>query len=181
MSVGVFGLGDFSHTLLILYATRALAPSLGMTMASSVAVGLYLVHNAFYAASAYVGGWLADRVRSRKLVLAAGYAIAAGMAGVLIAAPAHRWALGAAFALGGTFVGVVEALQDTLAAGMVSREQHGMAFGTMAAVNAVGDLGSSLLIGELWSFYSPAAGFAVAGALFLAGLLLLLGLRGSGR
>jgi dipeptide/tripeptide permease len=52
-----------------------------------------------------------------------------------------------------------------------------MAFGTMAAVNAVGDFGSSVLIGALWSAYSPTAGFAVAGALFFAGLILLLRLK----
>lgn len=177
VSVGVFGLGDFSHTLLILYATRALAPSLGMAAASSLAVGLYLVHNGFYAGSAYAGGWLGDQSGKRKLVLAGGYAVAAAMAAVLVTAPAERWALGVAFALGGTFVGVVEALQDTLAAEMVPPAQHGMAFGTMAAVNAVGDLGSSLLIGTLWSFYSPVAGFAVAGALFFLGMMLLFGTR----
>jgi hypothetical protein len=71
-------------------------------------------------------------------------------------------------------VGVEEALEDSIAADLVPREQHGMAFGTLAAVNAVGDFGSSLLIGLLWSAYSPAAGFAVAGALFLGGLALLL-------
>ena len=56
---------------------------------------------------------------------------------------------------------------------ILHRNKHGMAFGTMAAVNAVGDFGSSLIIGLLWSAYSPTAGFAVAGALFLAGLVLL--------
>jgi hypothetical protein len=72
------------------------------------------------------------------------------------------------------FVGVVEPMEDSLAAELVSPEQHGMAFGTLAAVNAVGDFGSSFLIGALWSLYSPVAGFAAAAALFLAGALLLL-------
>ena len=81
------------------------------------------------------------------------------------------------FVLAGMFVGIEEALEDSLAAELVPAEQHGMAFGTLAAVNAVGDFGSSLLIGVLWSAYSPTAGFAVAGGLFLAGLLLLLRLR----
>jgi dipeptide/tripeptide permease len=56
---------------------------------------------------------------------------------------------------------------------LVPHAQHGMAFGTLAAVNAVGDFGSSLLIGLLWSAVSPAAGFTAAGILFLAGLVLL--------
>src|SRR5271156_5561889 len=40
LGVGVFGAGDFSHTLLILYATRMLAPGHGMARAASIAVAL---------------------------------------------------------------------------------------------------------------------------------------------
>ncbi len=174
LAVGIFGLGDFSHTMLILYATRALAPRIGLALASTMAVGFYLLHNVFYAAFAYVGGWLSDRVRQRKIVLAGGFSLAIAMAVLMITGRSDRMILATIFALAGTFVGVNEALEDSIAAELVSREQHGMAFGTMAAVNAVGDFGSSLLIGLLWSAYSPAAGFAVAGALFLAGLVLLL-------
>jgi MFS family permease len=174
LAVGIFGLGDFSHTMLILYATRTLTPRVGLAAASTIAVGLYVLHNVFYAAFAYVGGWLSDRVRRRKIVLAGGYALAIAMALLLASELSDRLILAAIFALAGTFVGVNEALEDSMAAELVSTEQHGMAFGTMAAVNAVGDFGSSLLIGVLWSAYSPAAGFGVAGCLFLAGLLILL-------
>ena len=174
IAVGAFGLGDFSHTMLILYATRALAPRIGLAAASGVAIGLYLLHNVFYSASAYAGGWLGDHVPQRRLVLAAGYALAAAMAALLIFSPSHQWTLAIAFALAGMFVGVVEAMEDSLAAELVPPEQHGLAFGTMAAVNAVGDFGSSFLIGALWSAYSPAVRFAAAGGLFLIGLLLLL-------
>src|SRR5262249_41359783 len=38
--VGVFGAGDFSHTMLILYATRMLMPAHGTARAASLAVGL---------------------------------------------------------------------------------------------------------------------------------------------
>jgi MFS family permease len=185
VAVGVFGLGDFSHTMLILYATRTLAPEMGLAAASSVAVGLYLLHNIFYAAFAYLGGWLSDRATNRRLVLAGGFVTAIAMAALLVAGEVfghaggavvgtQRIGLAAVFALAGIFVGVNEALEDSIAASLVTREQHGMAFGTMAAVNAVGDFGSSVLIGALWSAYSPTAGFAVAGALFFAGLILLL-------
>ncbi len=128
----------------------------------------------FYAAFAYVGGWLSDHAPQRKIVLAGGFALAIAMAALMISGRSDRMILAAVFALAGTFVGVNEALEDSIAAELVSPEQHGMAFGTMAAVNAVGDFGSSLLIGLLWSAYSPTAGFAVAGVLFLAGLVLLL-------
>jgi hypothetical protein len=49
VAVGLFGSGDFAHTMLILLATQKLTPSLGAAKAASVAVGLYVVHNVFYA------------------------------------------------------------------------------------------------------------------------------------
>src|SRR5258708_8471981 len=51
LGVGVFGAGDFSHSLLILYATRMLTPDQGLARAASIAVGLYTLHNVFYAGS----------------------------------------------------------------------------------------------------------------------------------
>ena len=174
VAVGIFGLGDFSHTMLILYASQALTPSLGFAAASSIAIGLYLLHNVFYAAFAYLSGWLSDHVRHRRVVLAAGYALAIVMAALLVSGGSHIAILVAIFALAGIVVGVEEALEDSIAAELVPREQHGMAFGTLAAVNALGDFGSSLLIGLLWSAVSPAAGFAAAGVLFFVGLTLLL-------
>jgi len=76
VGVGVFGAGDFSHTMLILYASRMLAPEHGLARAASLAVALYTLHNVFSAASSYLSGWLSDHVPQRKFVLAAGYGLA---------------------------------------------------------------------------------------------------------
>jgi MFS family permease len=174
VACAVFGLGDFSHTMLILYASEKLTPTLGAAGAASAAISLYLVRNVFYAGFAYVGGWMSDRTSHPKVVLAGGYGIAAAMA-VVLAAGASSWiALATAFALAGVFTGVVEALQDSLAAAMVPKTQHGMAFGTLAAVNAAGDFASSIVVGALWSGMAPGAGFAVAGGLFIASAVLVL-------
>jgi MFS family permease len=176
-AVGVFGLGDFSQTLLILYATQKLTPELGAARASSIAVALYLVRNIFYAGFAYVGGWLGDHVPHRKLVLAGGYAVAFGMALLLAIGTPHLAVLVLVFSLGGVFTGVEEALEDSITAEIVPAPQRGMAFGTLAAVNAVGDFASSLLVGALWTAVSPSAAFATAGVLFAAGSVLVLRLR----
>jgi MFS family permease len=173
----VFGLGDFSHTMLILYATQKLTPSLGKTLAASAAIGLYLFHNVFYAGFAYVGGWLSDRASHRKIVLACGFAIAAAMAALLATGGAQRSILFAVFALGGTFTGVVEALEDSLTAFLVPKSQHGMAYGSLAAVNAIGDFASSAVIGALWTTVSPSIAFTVAGVLFVTAAFLVLRLR----
>ncbi|MGB2632578.1 MAG: MFS transporter [Candidatus Acidiferrum sp.] len=177
LGVGVFGAGDFSHTLLILYATRMLAPSKGMAAAASIAVGLYTLHNVFYAASAYLSGWVSDHVPHRKLVLAAGYALAGATAILLTAAPHQLWLLAGMFVLAGLYVGTEEALEDSLAAELIPKEQHGMAFGTLAAVNAVGDFLSSVVVGFLWSAVSIRAAFSFSAILFFLGAFIVLRLR----
>ncbi|MGB8477188.1 MAG: MFS transporter [Candidatus Acidiferrum sp.] len=177
LGVGVFGAGDFSHTLLILYASRMLAPRYGVARAASIAVVLYTLHNVFYAGSAYTSGWLSDHVPQRKIVLAGGYALA-GITAILLCTGTHSlWLLGVIFVLAGLYVGTEEALEDSVAAELVPREQHGMAFGTLAAVNAVGDFLSSLLVGFLWSAVSVQAAFATSTLLFFAGAFLILRLR----
>jgi MFS family permease len=175
--VGVFGSGDFSHTLLILYATRMLAPAQGMARAASFAVGLYTLHNVFYTGSAYLSGWISDHVPHRKIVLAAGYALAGLTAILLTMSPQHLWLLTVIFILGGVYVGTEEALEDSFAAELTPKEQHGMAFGTLAAVNAIGDLLSSLVVGFLWSAVSVRAAFSFSAVLFFLGALIVLRLR----
>jgi MFS family permease len=177
VGVGVFGAGDFSHTMLILYASRALAPVRGPVSAASLAVALYTLHNVFYASSAYLSGWISDHIPRRKFVLAAGYGLA-GITALLLCTGTHSLALLAVIvALAGVYVGTEEALEDSVAAELASKEQHGMAFGTLAAVNAVGDFVSSLLVGFLWSAFSVQVAFGASAVLFFAGTMLILRLR----
>jgi MFS family permease len=177
LGVGIFGAGDFSHSLLILYASRMLEPVHGMARAASIAVGLYVLHNVFYAGSAYLSGWLSDHVPSRKAVLAAGYALAGVTALLLSTGTQSLWLLAIIFILAGLYIGTEEALEDSLSAELVPKDQHGMAFGTLAAVNAVGDFLSSLLVGFLWSAFNVQTAFAASALLFIIGAILILRLR----
>jgi MFS family permease len=177
LGVGIFGAGDFSHSLLILYASRMLAPTHGMARAASLAVGLYTLHNVSSAASAYLSGWLSDNVPHRKVVLAASYALAC-ITAILLCTGAHSLSLLVViFMLAGLFVGTEEPLEDSLTAEFVPKEQHGMAYGTLAAINAVGDFLSSLLVGLLWSAFNVQTAFTASALLFFAGAILILRLR----
>lgn len=172
VAVGLFGAGDFAHTLLILLATQRLAPTLGLAGAASAAIGLYVAHNIFYAGFAFVAGWLADRI-SKPRLLAGGYGLAAVMALVVIAAPLGLWTLAVVFVLGGIYVAIEETLEDVLCAELVPDEQHGMAFGVLATVNGVGDFLSSVVVGTLWSAFGFPVAFAYSLILFVAGALLV--------
>ena len=170
VAVGLFGAGDFAHTLLILLAMQRLTPETGAAGAASAAIGLYLLHNVLYAGFAFIAGWLADRLDKRRL-LAGGYALAAAMAVAVIVLPVNVWTLALVFAAGGIYVAVEETLEDSLCAELVGEEHHGMAFGTLATVNGVGDFLSSAVVGALWTWAGTAAAFAYCAVLFAAGAL----------
>jgi MFS family permease len=173
IAVGLFGAGDFAHTLLILLATQKLAPSLGNAKAASVAIGLYVAHNVFYATFAYVAGWLADHIR-KPFVLAAGYGLAALTAVLIIVCPPTVWMFGLIFVTGGVYVAIEETLEDSLCAELVTENQHGMAFGVLATVNGIGDFLSSVVVGLLWSKFGTQVAFGYSAVLFTLGAVLVL-------
>jgi MFS family permease len=172
VAVGLFGAGDFAHTLLILLATQKLTPELGAARAASIAVALYVLHNVFYAGFAVVAGWLADRF-PKNIVLAFGYALAAAMTLAIIFLPLTVWTLGAIFILGGVYVAMEETLEDSFCAELVGEEHHGMAFGTLATVNGAGDFVSSIVVGTLWTAFGTSVAFGFSGVLFLTGSVLV--------
>jgi MFS family permease len=176
IGVGLFGAGDFAHTMLILLATEKLSPELGQPTAAAVAVALYVLHNVLYALFAFVAGWFADRSDKRRL-LTIGYGLAAVMAIVIVFVPLNFAALVVVFILAGTYVGTDEALEDSLAAELVEKGNHGMGFGVLATVNGVGDLISSLLVGLLWAFFGTGVAFAYSAILFAAGAFFVWRLR----
>jgi len=173
VAVGLFGVGDFAHTLLILLATQKLTPALGATRAASIAVGLYVLHNVFYAGFAFIAGWLADHFDKRRL-LAGGYALAAAMAFGIIVLPMNVAMLALVFIAGGIYVAIEETLEDSLCAELVGEAQHGMAFGTLATVNGIGDFLSSVVVGALWTAFGVAVAFSYSAVLFVAGAVLVL-------
>jgi len=179
VAVGLFGAGDFAHTLLILLAAQKLTPSLGAPKAASIAVALYVLHNVFYAAFAFIAGWLADRL-PKPSVLSAGYGLAAAMALLICLAPMTPWTLGLVFLSGGIYVAIEETLEDSLCAELVGPEQHGMAFGVLATVNGVGDFLSSIIVGALWTTVGVSAAFGYSAVMFAAGAILVLRLPAPG-
>ena len=176
LGVAVFGAGDFAPALLVLAAAQLLAPEYGVVRAGRVAALFYVVRNAVYAASAFPAGALADRVSQSK-VLAAGYGLGALTAFAAAALFAGRTpglaAIGAVFVVAGAYIGIEDALEGAIPADLVAPGDRGTAYGLMGAVNGVGDWVASAMVGTLWTVVSPAAGFACAGVLMLAGAALM--------
>ncbi len=170
-SVGIFGLGNFAHTLLILRAADILQPTYG-ARANTIAIALYTLHNVFYAAVSFPAGRLGDRF-SRRSLLIAGYVLFCGVAlGFGFATSLLQ--LVALFIGAGVYIGIVDAVEASYAAELLPVHVRGHGFGILGLVNGIGDFLSSAIVGWLWAAASAqvafvyAAGFALAGAVMLA-------------
>ena len=166
---GVFahGIGDFAPTLLILRATQALTATYGTGRAAAIAVGLYTFHNFVDAAVTYPVGALGDRVGKRTL-LAIGYGVGVLSYLGFIIEKLSVGVLAVLFGLAGIHDAFQQSLEKSATAEILPSAIRGSGFGVLAAVNGVGDLVSSVVVGALWSTVSPTAGFAYA--MFFAAL-----------
>lgn len=175
-AVGVFGAGDFSHSLLILAATQLLTPAMGIIEAAQVAGLLYVWRNVVQVLTSYPVGVLADRHGSLP-VLVVGYAMGTltavltalafwfDIAGVLL--------LAAIFFIAGLYVAVQEALEPTVTAEVVSADTLATCYGALGTVNGTAKFVSSTAVGVLWTAVSPVLAFTLAALMMAAGTLAL--------
>ncbi len=176
-AVGLFGMGDFSPTLLILAATSLLAPPLGLVRAAEVAGLLYVGRNVVQVVLSYPVGALADRF-GHVPVLVGGYVLGALTA--LFTALAFWFSvrsvsvLAVIFCIAGLYVAVEEALEPTVTAEMVRAGRLAMSYGALGTVNGVARLVSSATVGLLWTALSPILAFGFAGLVMTAGAVALL-------
>lgn len=176
-AVGLFGVGDFSHALLILAATTLLTPSMGVVQAAQVAGLLYVWRNVVQVAASWPVGWLADRI-GHLPVLVAGYALGATTA--VLTALAFWWSvdsvawLAGIFFIAGLYVAVQEALESTVTAEMVQPDTVTLSIGALGAVNGAAKFISSTTVGVVWTVVSPTFAFALAAGFMLAGTLAIL-------
>ncbi|MFT3760961.1 MFS transporter [Thauera sp.] len=176
-AVGLFGLGDFSHSLLILAATQLLTPTLGVVRAAQIAGLLYVGRNVVQVLASYPIGALADRMGSLPL-LVAGYGL--GAATAVLAALAF-WTgidslllLAVIFVIAGLYVAVQEALESTVTADMVEPGTLTMSYGALGTVNGTAKFVSSAVVGSVWTLISPTLGFGLAGITMFFGAIALL-------
>ncbi|HEY3397977.1 MAG TPA: MFS transporter [Armatimonadota bacterium] len=171
IAVGVFGAGDFSKTLLILWAigkSTLLSPD-GFSVLPLL---LYAGYNVVGAGFAYLTGALSDHL-GRKWLLVGGYAAGVGAAAILALSPPNLPAMITVFFLSGVLVGTEEALEKATGADLLSAAQRTMGFGVLATVNGIGDFISSVGVGLLWAALGAPAAFGFAALLALIGTILL--------
>ena len=173
-AVGIFGMGDFAPTLLILGATQLLTPQFGVVQAAQVAGLLYVGRNIVQVLASFPIGVLADRFGQRR-VLVGGYVLGVATSALMALAFAldltSLMLLGLIFTLAGLYIAVEEALEATLTASYVGEDIRGISYGALGSVNGIGDFVSSVAVGLLWTMVSPVLGFGLAAFVMALGAL----------
>jgi MFS family permease len=180
VGVGLYGLGNFSATLLILRATDLLHHGgRSEVNAAAIAVLLYTAHNAANSLFAYPAGAVADRF-GRRHVLVFGIGLFAVASLGFVGGSRDIAVLALLFVLVGASTALVETAQGAYAAELLHESIRGRGFGLLGLVDGIGDLVSSVVVGILFTVTDPAWGFVYAAALSTLGVLVL-ARRGSHR
>jgi MFS family permease len=170
--VGIFGIGDFSHSLLILAATQLLTASMGVVHAAQVAGLLYVWRNIVQVAVSFPVGVLADRF-GHLPTLVIGYVL--GTLTAILTALAFLLhiesvtLLSVIFLVAGLYMAVQEALESTVTAEMVNKDTLALSIGALGTVNGAAKFVSSTVVGVLWTVVSPVFSFSLAAVLMAAG------------
>lgn len=171
LAMGLFSLGDFSNTMLILWAA-------GSSWVSAVheqklaPILLYAGYNAVGTVVAYVSGHLSDTLGRRGLLIG-GYTGAVIAAFLIATGSTSLGIMVVVFALNGIAMGNKEAVEKAFAADFLAPHERALGFGTLALVNGIGKLLASSIVGVLWSVYGVTVAFGAAGMMSLIGVVLL--------
>lgn len=171
-AVSIFELGNLAATLLILRATDLLDETRGHQQAVQIALVLYTAYNLAATLASVPAGHAGDR-RGHTPVLAAGIACFLLAYAGLAATGNTIGLLAGCFVLAGIAIGLVETAEHASVADLAPDEIRGSAFGTLAAIQSVGNLAASAIAGLLWTLASPTVAFAYAAALMAAALALM--------
>jgi len=116
---------------------------------------------------------LADKY-NKKSILSISYFLF-GLCIGFIYANSSLWILVILFAVSGFYTAIIESSQPALASTLINDNQHEAGYGVMSSVDGLGDFLSSITVGLLWTYLSPAIGFAFAGILaIISGFLMFL-------
>jgi MFS family permease len=173
IGVGLYGLGNFSATLLILRATDLLHHGGRSTAdAAAIAVLLYAAHNAANSLFAYPAGAAADRF-GRRHVLVSGIGLFAVASLGFVSDSRNIAVLAVLFVLVGASTALVETAQGSYTAELLHDSIRGRGYGILGLVEGIGDLVSSVVVGILFTVTDPAWGFVYAAVLATLGAFTL--------
>jgi MFS family permease len=163
-AIALFTLGNSTDALLLLRAVTIGVPTARLPL---LWASLHLVR----ALLSWPMGRIADRIGRQRALIAGWLWYALCYAGFAFArAPAHAWALFAAY---GLVAALTEGTERALVADAAPPETRGRALGIYNLVTGSGLVAASVVAGQVWEHVSPAAALLVGSALALAASALL--------
>jgi MFS family permease len=177
VAVLLFASGYLAPTFFILRVWQS-GIDVGPINSHTLALLLYTLHNAVYAAAAYPVGRLADRAPGRSLLLV-GYAVwsLAILGFALNPAVVAVWIV--LFGATGLATAIIEVAQKIVTVGVAPEAARGRGLGQIAAVTGMGQLVASVIMGVLWGVTSAGKAFAVEAAVAFVGLVVMMWALGS--
>ncbi len=173
VAAGVYGMGNFANTFLVLRATDAFIPTLGTVEASRLGALLYILLNVGSATFAYVFGSLGDRF-NKRLLLSLAYVIFSIYCVGFIVLPPTVLTYAVLFLLAGVETGGIDSTARAYAADLLGEKERGTGFGVMSTIDGIGDFMSSAVAGALWALSSSNFAFAYGAVLGFAASAILL-------
>lgn len=172
VGAAVFEVGNCAATLLILRATELLEPGRDTTSATQHALVLYVLYNTAATLTSFPAGHASDR-RGATRVLVVGAALFAAAYAWFAVGPSSAPVLAPAFLLAGVGIGCAETAEHTAVASLAPTHLRGSAFGLLAVIQSIGNIGASVIAGVLWTAASPSVAFVfLAVAMGLAAVLI---------
>lgn len=171
----LFGFGHFNRTLIVLRAQQLFTTETSSTIiASGWAILLYILFNIIRAVSEMSVGYISDTL-NRKFVLALlGFGLfgASCLLMVFVTTNVIAWIL--IFIMAGMSTGTVAVVSRVYSGDLLPTTMRGTGYGLLQTVDGLGILISSVMVGQLWTYYSASLGFAVAAIISFVSMLLLL-------
>ncbi|MDA3664832.1 MFS transporter [Mycobacterium xenopi] len=164
LPVALFEFGNVATTLLILRATQLLtSPHRSLTAATSLAILIYAGHNVIATVASLTAGRWYDRTGPRA-VFATGAAVYVIAYGVFAAGGHSVVAVALAFGAAGAGIGLAEPTQSAVVSQLLPDRLRGSGFGVLGAVQAIGDVVATVVVGLLYTVASPLVAFGYAAA-----------------
>ena len=178
LGVSLFETANVATTLLILRATQLLSPSLGVTAATEVAIGLYAGYNAAATVASLPAGRMSDRWGPILVLVAGVFCFLVAYLGFAVSVPSIAL-LAASFVVAGLAIGCIETSEHAAVAALAPADLRGSAFGLLATVQSFGNIVASGIAGLLWTLVSPTVAFVYLAVWAAASTIVLLRLTRS--
>ena len=172
VGVSLFETANVATTLLILRATQLLSPSLGVTTATEVAIGLYAGYNAAATVASLPAGRMSDRWGPIGVLVGGVFFFLIAYLGFAVSVPSIAL-LAASFVAAGLAIGCIETSEHTAVAALAPADLRGSAFGLLATVQSFGNIVASGIAGLLWTLVSPTVAFVYLAVWAAASTLVL--------